>query len=84
MTIVLDVAIVPACYCLFLRLFEFYWISPLLYGKQVYATRDYLYHEFWACIYKFPKPGKKKKDDDVKPKEYVKDKVMTTDEGVIK
>ncbi|KAI9276887.1 hypothetical protein BDA99DRAFT_567782 [Phascolomyces articulosus] len=72
---VVDIIVAPACYNLFLRLFEFFWISPLLYGKQAYATRDYLYHEFWASICRFPKSNKKK-DDDAKPKEYVKDKKM--------
>ncbi|KAI9276818.1 hypothetical protein BDA99DRAFT_494216 [Phascolomyces articulosus] len=70
---VFDLVQTVACYNLFLRLFEFYWISPLLYGKSAYATRDYLYTEFWAALCKFPKPNKKK-DDDTKPKVYVKDK----------
>ncbi|KAI8140045.1 hypothetical protein BJV82DRAFT_624910 [Fennellomyces sp. T-0311] len=70
---VMDLVAGVACYNLFLRLFEFYWISPLLYGKPAYAPTSYLYTEFWACLCKFPKPNKKK-DDDAKPKEYVKDK----------
>ncbi|KAG2226509.1 hypothetical protein INT45_014253 [Circinella minor] len=62
-----------ACYNLFLRLFEFYWISPLLYGKSVYAHPDYIYTEFWAALCKFPKSNKKK-NHDIKPKVYIKDK----------
>ncbi|KAI9497336.1 hypothetical protein BDB00DRAFT_784692 [Zychaea mexicana] len=72
---VFDLIVSVACYNLFLRLFEFYWISPLLYGKPAYAHPDYLYTEFWSSLCKFPKPSKhKKKDDDAKPKVYVKDK----------
>ncbi|KAI9252899.1 hypothetical protein BDA99DRAFT_520348 [Phascolomyces articulosus] len=73
---VFDLAVSIACFNLFLRLFELYWISPLLYGKPAYAPLSYLYTEFWAPLCKFPKSPKKKGDTDqkLKPKIYIKNK----------
>ncbi|KAI8140048.1 hypothetical protein BJV82DRAFT_624919 [Fennellomyces sp. T-0311] len=56
-----------------MRLSELFWITPIIYGKPAYASRDYLYTELWSCMCRFPKHNKKK-DDDAKPKEYVKNK----------
>ena len=64
-----------ACFNLFLRLFEFYWISPVLYGKPAYAPLEYLYTEFWRALCKFPRKPRKKDDDELPPKVYVKNKV---------
>ncbi|KAI9318710.1 hypothetical protein BX666DRAFT_1535016 [Dichotomocladium elegans] len=50
----------------FLRFFELFWISPILYGKPAYADMDYLHRELWGCLRKFPKANDKKV--------YVKDK----------
>ncbi|KAI9320488.1 hypothetical protein BX666DRAFT_2024142 [Dichotomocladium elegans] len=50
----------------FLRFFELFWISPILYGKPAYADMDYLHRELWKCLRTFPK------EDDKKV--YVKDK----------
>ncbi|KAI7848839.1 hypothetical protein BDC45DRAFT_522089 [Circinella umbellata] len=71
---VLDLAVAMACFNLFLRLFELYWISPLLYGKPAYAPLDYLYTEFWRALCKFPRKSRKKDDDPLPPKVYVKNK----------
>ena len=68
-----DLNVAGVCFNGFLRFFEFLWIGPILYGKEAYSTSDYLYKEFWSALCKFPKPSKK--NDDEKPKEYVKDKV---------
>ncbi|KAI8140046.1 hypothetical protein BJV82DRAFT_672142 [Fennellomyces sp. T-0311] len=68
----IDLNVAGVCYNVFLRFFELFWIGPVLYGKEAYSPSSYLYTEFWSALCKFPKPNKK--NDDEKPKEYVKDK----------
>lgn len=65
---VIDLTCSVVGYNAFIRFFDFFWISPILYGKPAYADMDYLHTELWSSMRKFPK----KKEE--KPKEYVKDK----------
>lgn len=75
--IVADLVAGVASYNFFLRFLELYWVGPLVQDRQVYATVESLWIDFWCCLRTFPKPAKKDTPELNKGqvKVYQKDKV---------